>query len=98
MTPWQETAALRHFDPAYDRCESDSVIRRCRFRVRFARKRTWNVHRHGSNVPYIAAFRRTGVTEYWIGTAASVGLDVGRPDHLAPFLGFVGDELCKIGG
>src|SRR5215813_8354929 len=25
-------------------------------------------------------------------------LDVGRPDHLAPFLGFVGDELSKVGG
>jgi hypothetical protein len=28
--------------------------------------------------------------------AASVGLDVGRPDHLAPFLSFVGDELPKV--
>ena len=25
-------------------------------------------------------------------------LDVGRPDHLAPFLGFVGDELAEVGG
>jgi hypothetical protein len=25
-------------------------------------------------------------------------LDVGRPDHFAPFLGFVGDELAEIGG
>src|SRR5262245_10449865 len=40
----------------------------------------------------------TGVTEYWIGTAVSVRLDVGRPDHLAPLLGFVGDELAEIGG
>src|SRR5262245_59454254 len=29
---------------------------------------------------------------------SSVCLDVGRPDHLGPFLGFVGDELAKIGG
>jgi hypothetical protein len=36
----QETAALRDFDPGYDRSRSDSVIRRCRFNVRFARKRT----------------------------------------------------------
>jgi hypothetical protein len=30
--------------------------------------------------------------------AASVGLDVGGPDHLAPFLGFVGDQPAKVGG
>ena len=29
---------------------------------------------------------------------ASLRLDVGGPDHLAPFLGFVGDELAEIGG
>ena len=29
------------FEPAYDRCGSDSVIRRCRLNVRFARKQTW---------------------------------------------------------
>jgi hypothetical protein len=28
--------------------------------------------------------------EYWIGTAASVGLDIGRADHLAPFFDFFG--------
>ena len=27
----------------------------------------------------------------------SLGPDVGRPDHLAPFLGFLGDELAEIG-
>jgi hypothetical protein len=27
-----------------------------------------------------------------------VGPDVGRADHLAPLLGFVGDELFEIGG
>jgi hypothetical protein len=42
--------------------------------------------------------RRTGVTEYWIGTAASVCLDIGRPNHLAPLLDFVGDELAKVRG
>src|SRR5262245_46113466 len=35
-----ETAALRDFDPAYARLGSDSVIRRRRLNVRFARKRT----------------------------------------------------------
>src|SRR5262249_60866205 len=29
---------------------------------------------------------------------ALLGLDVGRPDHFAPLLGLVGDELAKIGG
>src|SRR6476469_1250189 len=28
----------------------------------------------------------------------SLRSDVGRPDHLAPLLGFVGDELAEIGG
>jgi hypothetical protein len=39
-----------------------------------------------------------GVMEYLpTGRAGSVGLDVGRPDHLAPLLGLVGDELAKFG-
>src|SRR5262245_13273077 len=42
--------------------------------------------------------RRTGVTEYRIGTAASVRLDVRRPDHLAPLLGFFRNEPAKVGG
>jgi hypothetical protein len=29
--------------------------------------------------------------------AASFRLDVGRADHLAPFLGFVGNQLAKVG-
>jgi hypothetical protein len=28
----------------------------------------------------------------------SLGLDVRSPDHLAPFLGFIGDELAEVGG
>jgi hypothetical protein len=35
-----ELAAPRNFNPAYDSFGSDSVIRRCRLDVRFARKRT----------------------------------------------------------
>src|SRR6516164_4504809 len=31
------------------------------------------------------------------GTAASVRLDVGRPNYLAPLLGFFGDELAEVG-
>ena len=37
-------------------------------------------------------FRGTGVTEYWI-RPASVPLDARRPDHLAPFLGFLRNEF-----
>src|SRR3954453_8709501 len=44
------------------------------------------------------AIRGTGVTEYWIDTAASFRLDVSGPDHLAPLLGFIGDEPAEIGG
>src|SRR5580704_11214639 len=29
---------------------------------------------------------------------ALLRLDIGRPDHLAPLLGFVGDELAEVGG
>ena len=36
--------------------------------------------------------------EYRIRTAASFWLDVGSPDYLAPFLGFVGDQFRKFGG
>jgi hypothetical protein len=36
----RETAALRDFNSAYVACGSDSVIRRYRLNVRFARKRT----------------------------------------------------------
>src|SRR5262249_57108829 len=38
--------------------------------------------------------------DYSIGDApaASVRLDVGRPDHLAPLLCFFGDERAELGG
>src|SRR5438046_818295 len=32
------------------------------------------------------------------GTIASLGFNMGCADHLAPFLGFVGDQLAKVGG
>ena len=32
------------------------------------------------------------------GMSGSLCLDVGRPDHLAPLLGFVGDKLAEVGG
>src|SRR5262249_62240268 len=45
-----------------------------------------------------SAFRGTDITEFLTGSRASLCLDVGGPDHLGPFLSFVGDELAKIGG
>src|SRR5262249_37547585 len=41
-------------------------------------------------------FAEREVMEYWIGITASVFLDVGRPDHLAPLLRFVGNEPAEI--
>ena len=42
-------------------------------------------------------FRGTDVTEYFAGSRGSFRLDVGGPDHLAPLLGIVGDELAEVG-
>src|SRR5262249_36238409 len=42
--------------------------------------------------------RISGVTEYQIGTAASVRLDVEGLDHLAPLLGFIGDVFSEVRG
>src|SRR5262245_54575301 len=36
--------------------------------------------------------------EYSTGSRASLRLDVGRPDHLAPLLGLVGNVLAEVGG
>jgi len=46
----------------------------------------------------IAAIRRTDVTEYVAGIAASLRLDARELDHLGPFLGVFGNELAEIGG
>jgi hypothetical protein len=42
-------------------------------------------------------FRGTDVTEYLAGSCGSLCLDVEGPDHVAPLLRFVGDELAEIG-
>src|SRR5215467_9637683 len=42
--------------------------------------------------------RRTGVTEYCRSGIPLVDFDIGRPDHLAPLLGFGGHESSEIGG
>jgi hypothetical protein len=53
---------------------------------------------HGRAIPLavIAAIRRTDVTEH-PAEDALLRLDVGRPDHLAPLFGVVGDELAEVG-
>src|SRR5262249_62171400 len=82
---------------AYVACGSNSAVPRCRLNVRFARERTWNMHQHGSNaVAVIATIRRTG--RYGMSRAGLLRLDVGRSDHLAPLLSFVGNEPSKVGG
>ena len=42
--------------------------------------------------------RRTGLMEYVAGIAGSLRLDVGRPDHLGPLVGLVGNEFSEFGG
>ena len=47
------------------------------------------------------AFARFAERELWNisgSQSALLRLDVGRPDHLAPLLSFVGDELAEVGG
>src|SRR5215467_15346108 len=44
------------------------------------------------------AVRRTKRYGMSVQIAGSLRLDAGGLDHLAPFLGFLGDELAKIGG
>src|SRR5262245_15555307 len=44
------------------------------------------------------AIRRTGGYGILERVTASVCLEVGRPDHLGPLLGVVGNELAEIGG
>jgi hypothetical protein len=46
-------------------------------------------------IPVIAVGRVTGVTEH-APEDALLRLDVGRPDHLAPFVGVFGNELCEV--
>ena len=56
-------------------------------------KRTFRSSRAGER-PLFAERALRNVRAY----PASVRLDVEGPDHLAPLLGFVGDELAKVGG
>src|SRR5260221_11819728 len=62
--------------------------------------RTWGRHRRMTESDTLPGhgFAERNVTEYWIGIAASVRLDVGRPDHLRPLLSFFGNELTEVGG
>src|SRR6516225_12333894 len=46
--------------------------------------------------PVTTVLASTSVTEYWAAAGGSLRLDVCRPDHLAPKLGFRGDELSEL--
>src|SRR5580700_3279155 len=46
---------------------------------------------------FSGGIRATGAMEYLRARSGSLRLDVSRPDHLGPLLGFVGDELPEIG-
>src|SRR5262245_66550265 len=43
-------------------------------------------------------FAERALRNIWPRSRRSLRLDVGRPDHLAPFLGFVGDEFPEFSG
>ena len=52
-----------------------------------------------ANDPQRSSRHIRGTKRYGIfGTAALVRLDTGELDHLGPLLGFVGDQLAKVGG
>src|SRR5262249_50307684 len=42
-------------------------------------------------------FAERNVMEYWPSSLGSLCLDIGSPDHLAPLLGVVGDQLTELG-
>src|SRR5262249_48982284 len=46
---------------------------------------------------FITAIRGTGRYGMFSSVVASLRLDIGSPDHLAPLLGVVGDELTELG-
>src|SRR5262249_12630174 len=46
----------------------------------------------------IRGTKRYGKSFRFSAETSSLRLDVGGPDHLAPFLGFLGDELAKVCG
>src|SRR5262245_28128955 len=91
------TCAVQELRPAEVRCGSKAVLVSCRLQCPVCTKADIVDCTKGA-ILVMAAVRLTGFMECRIGTAASFRLDVGRPDHLCPFFGLVGDELAKIGG
>jgi hypothetical protein len=67
--------------------------RPCRLRARLP---AW---RRGHRAKRVDGTYRSGPCRFWIKVhnRASLRLDVGRPDHIAPLLGFVRDEFAKVG-
>src|SRR5215475_10139960 len=45
----------------------------------------------------LSSTRNFAERDLWNASRGSLHLDVGGPDHLAPFLGFLGDELAEVG-
>src|SRR5262245_51494980 len=92
-------AVLRDFDRAYDRSGSKRLSEECPRRVRFT-----STDRHQSlrlsrpAVPTAVMGRRSERQLWNIARDRLHWLDVGRHNHLAPFLGFVGDEFAEISG
>src|SRR6266498_5497864 len=55
----------------------------------------WSHQPHHRRLPR-QRFSATDVTEYLAESRRSLRLDVRRPDHLAPFLGFRSDQLAEL--
>jgi hypothetical protein len=85
MSPiWHE--ADIELRPLFGRCWVESGLR-------------WLVMSISAYDPKQSSGRVRGTIRYGIfGTAALVRLDTSELDHLGPFLGFVGDQLAKVGG
>src|SRR5262249_57276243 len=72
--------------------ESNPQDRYKRFQVAVSSSFSGFILAQGKFHSALPAFRAT------VGLPQSLRLDVGRPDHLAPLLSFVGNELSKVGG
>src|SRR5215831_13336702 len=85
-----------HFLRGRDGCaefSQEMPLWKATFRITHFLRRVVNFSPGPSRRNFVAR----GVTEYWIGTAASFRLDVGGPDHLGPLLGGVHRPLPKLG-
>jgi hypothetical protein len=56
-------------------------------------RRRWGFAVHSLDYRHESQYEIYGMSE-----GISLRLDVGCPDHLAPLLGLVGDQLAEVGG